>query len=265
MEFWIENNMEMENGRTFKIKAFKQLDSIKTQYQHICVFETQSYGKVLSLDGTVVMTELDEFCYHEMIAHVPILCHPSPEQVLVIGGGSGGIVREVLKHKTIREVHLPDMAQAMSDPRVIHVYQNGAQYVKRHEGIFDVVIVDFFDLIKHGKTLLQEPFYRAIHGALRETGICVTQAENFFYHGEIIKTLFEFIPKIYSEYGYYYTNIPSYLSGIIGFAFLSNKINPYKINIDSKRIPPDLKYYSVDIHKAAFVLPEFANKYIKRS
>lgn len=280
MEFWIEENFEIAQGRTVKIKVLKQLDSIKTKFQQIDVFETLSFGKMFTLDGVIMMTEFDEFCYHEMIAHVPMLSHPNPEQVLVIGGGDGGTVREVLKHKMVREVHLceidkgvidiaykhfPDIADAMSDSRVIHAYQDGAQYIQKHKGKFDVIIVDSSDPIGPGEILFKEPFYRGMYESLRETGICVTQAESFFYHGEIIKGLFDFIPKLFTEYGYYYTNVPTYPSGLIGFTFLSNKINPYQVEIDQARIPDDLKYYSPEIHNASFVLPEFANKYIKRT
>ncbi|MCE9501874.1 MAG: polyamine aminopropyltransferase [Leptospira sp.] len=280
MELWLDEQLELKNGRAMKMRVVKTLDSIKTPFQQIDVFETQAFGKVFTLDGVIMMTESDEFSYHEMITHVPMMSHPNPEYVLVVGGGDGGTVREVLKHSSVKEVHLceidkgvvdisrkhfPAIAKAMSDKRVVHAYEDGAKYVKKNKKKFDVIICDSSDPIGPAEVLFREPFYRGMEGALRDIGICSTQAESFFYHGDIIKALFEFIPKVYKEYGYYYTTIPTYPSGIIGFTFLSNKVNPYKVEPDIKRLPKGLRYYSTELHKAAFVLPEFAKKFVKRS
>ncbi len=280
MELWLEEQLELANGRAMKMRVLETLDSFKSPFQQIDVFKTQAFGKVFTLDGIIMMTESDEFSYHEMITHVPMLSHPNPEYVLVVGGGDGGTVREVLKHSSVKEVHLceidkavvdmskkhfPSIAKAMSDKRVIHAYEDGAKYVKANKKKFDVIIIDSSDPIGPAAVLFSEGFYKAMHGALRETGFCSTQAESFFYHGDIIKSLFSFIPKIYKEYGYYWTAIPTYPSGIIGFTCLSNKLNPYNVVVDPKRVPKGLKYYSAEMHKAAFVLPEFAKSYIKRS
>jgi spermidine synthase len=279
MELWLDEQLELSNGRAMKMRVLRTLDSIKTPFQQIDVFETQAFGKVFTLDGVIMMTESDEFSYHEMITHVPMLTHPNPEYVLVVGGGDGGTVREVLKHKSVKEVHLceidkgvvdmarkhfPDVAEAMSDKRVVHAYEDGAKYVEDHKKKFDVIIIDSSDPIGPAAVLFSEGFYKSMSGALRDTGMVSTQAESFFYHGSIISELFSFIPKYYSEYGYYWTAIPTYPSGIIGFTCLSNKIDPYSFPIDTNRIPKGLKYYSAEMHKAAFVLPEFAKSYIKR-
>jgi spermidine synthase len=280
MELWLDEKLELENGRAMKMKVLRTLDSVVTPFQKIDVFETQAFGKVFTLDGVIMMTESDEFSYHEMITHVPMISHPNPEYVLVIGGGDGGTVREVLKHKSVKEVHLceidkgvvdmarkhfSDIAKAMSDERVVHAYEDGAMYVEKNKGKFDVIIVDSSDPIGPAAVLFSEEFYLKMSFALKETGFISTQAESFFYHGNIITELFKFIPKIYKEYGYYWTAIPTYPSGIIGFTCISNKLNPYEIEIDKTRVPTGLKYYSPEIHKAAFVLPEFAKKFIKRS
>lgn len=279
MELWLDEQLELSNGRAMKMRVLRTLDSVKTPFQQIDVFETQAFGKVFTLDGVIMMTESDEFSYHEMITHVPMLTHPNPEYVLVVGGGDGGTVREVLKHRSVKEVHLceidkgvvdmarkhfPDIAAAMADSRVVHAYEDGAKYVEEHKKKFDVIIVDSSDPIGPAAVLFSEEFYKSMAGALRETGMISTQAESFFYHGSIITELFSFIPKYYREYGYYWTAIPTYPSGIIGFTCLSNKVDPYSFPVDTSRIPSGLRYYSEDMHRASFVLPEFAKKFIKR-
>lgn len=280
MELWLDEQLELNNGRAMKMRVLRTLDSIQSPFQKIDVFETQAFGKVFTLDGVIMMTESDEFSYHEMITHVPMMTHPNPETVLVIGGGDGGTVREALKHKSVKEVHLceidkavvdmarkhfPDIAQAMSDPRVVHAYLDGAKYIQDNPNRFDVIIVDSSDPIGPAAVLFTEEFYKGMVTALKPTGVISTQAESFFYHASIISSLFEFIPRHYKEYGYYWTAIPTYPSGIIGFTCLSNSINPYNVQIDKSRIPTGLRYYSSEIHKASFVLPEFAKKYIKRT
>lgn len=280
MNIWYTEGLEIEKGRKISYRVTKTLDSIRTPFQKIDVFETQSFGRMFTLDDVTMVTEFDEHSYHEMIAHVPMMSHPNPKTVLVIGGGDGGTVREVLKHPSVEEVvlceidkgvvdacydYFPEISAALKDKKVTHYYDDGAKYAREHKGKFDIILVDSSDPVGPAEVLFKEPFYRDMATALSETGIIATQAESFWYHGDVIASLFEFIPKIFSEYGYYYTTIPTYPSGIIGFTFLSNRINPYSVSPDPARIPPGLKYYSAEMHKSAFVLPEFAKKYIKRS
>jgi spermidine synthase len=280
LEIWYTEGLEVAKGRKVSYRVTKTLDSIQTPFQKIDVFETQSFGRMFTLDDVTMVTEKDEHSYHEMIAHIPMMSHPNPKTVLVIGGGDGGTVREVLKHPSVEEVvlceidkavvdacykYFPDIAKAMKDKRVIHHYDDGAKFARDNTGRFDVILVDSSDPVGPAEVLFKEPFYKDMASALSTTGIIATQAESFWYHGDVISSLFEFIPNIFPEYGYYYTTIPTYPSGIIGFTFLSNQINPYNVIPDSKRVPQGLKYYSPEIHKAAFVLPEFAKKFIKRS
>ena len=280
MADWIEEILELPNGRALKIQVTKKLESTKSEFQQMDVYDTVSFGKIFTLDGVVMMTELDECGYHEMIAHVPLMCHPNPQKVLVIGGGDGGTVREVLKHKSVKEVHLceidkmvvdlslkhfPEIAGAMNDPKVKHVYADGAQYAKDHPNTFDVIMVDSSDPIGPAEVLFRKPFFESLKLALTENGICTNQAESFYYHGKIIQGLFDFIPEVFNKYGYYFTVVPTYPSGIIGFTFLSDTISPYTVAPDFSRMPEGLRYYTPEIHKAAFALPAFAQKYIKKS
>lgn len=280
MELWLTEELELNEGRALKVKITKVLESMMTKYQRLEVVETQSYGTMLLLDGVIMFTDRDEFCYHEMLAHVPMMSHAKPERALIVGGGDGGVMREILKHPTIKEVvlcdidemvttvskeHFPQIACSFGDPRAKILHADGAEFIRQHPDYFDVIIVDSTDPIGPAVALFQEPFYRSVKKALRAGGIAVTQAESFHYHRETISSLFAFIPSIFAEYGYYWTSIPTYPSGIIGFTFLSDSINPYSFEIDPARVPSGLKYYSTDIHRAAFTLPAFAREFIKTS
>ncbi|MCB1157051.1 MAG: polyamine aminopropyltransferase [Leptospiraceae bacterium] len=279
MELWFEEKLDVKEGRVMRLRVDRTLETIQTPFQRIDVFETPAFGRMFTLDDVIMVTEKDEFSYHEMIAHVPMMTHPSPERVLVIGGGDGGTVREVLKHKTVKEVHLceidkgvvdiaykyfPEISNAMKDSRVKHFYEDGAAFVENHKGYYDVILVDSSDPIGPAEILFKRPFYEGLRNALRETGVVATQAESYQYHGDIIKGLYKFIPEVFEEYGYYWTAIPTYPSGLIGFTLLSNKIDPYSVEPDPTRIPEGLKYYSKDIHKACMVLPKFASEYIPK-
>ena len=279
MELWFDEVLELKNGRALKIRIKDVIESVTSPFQKMDVFDTYAFGKMFSLDGVIMMTEFDEHAYHEMITHVPMMTHPNPETVLVIGGGDGGTVREVLKYPSVKEVHLceidkmvvdmslkhfPDVASAMNDPKVKHVYDDGAKYIENNPGKFDVILVDSSDPIGPAEVLFKKPFYESMRKGLTETGICTTQAESFYYHGETIKGLFDFIPDVFENYGYYYTVVPTYPSGIIGFTYLSNRISPYETIPDMKKLPEDLRYYTPEIHKAAFALPAFAQKFIKK-
>lgn len=280
MENWFTESLEVEKGRKMSFRVTETLDSIQTPFQKIDVYQTQSFGRMFALDDVTMLTEKDEHSYHEMIAHVPMMSHPNPKTVLVIGGGDGGTVREVLKHPSVEEVvlceidkgvvdtcykYFPEISAALKDKKVVHHYDDGAKYARDNKGRFDIILVDSSDPVGPAEVLFKEPFYRDMAAALTETGIIATQAESFWYHGDVISSLFEFIPKVFPEYGYYYTTVPTYPSGVIGFTYLSNKVNPYNVTPDKSRVPAGLKYYSPEMHKAAFVLPEFAKKYIKRS
>ncbi|MDP8226100.1 MAG: hypothetical protein P9L89_00455 [Candidatus Celaenobacter polaris] len=146
-EIWIEEKLEIKNGRAFKVRITKSLEKIKSEFQEIEVVESESFGKILLIDGVIMLTEADEFCYHEMIVHVPLCVHTKAQKVLVIGGGDGGTVREILKHDNIKEVevceidekvievskkHFPYLANGFNDPRVKIYCEDGNKFIKNH-------------------------------------------------------------------------------------------------------------------------------------
>jgi spermidine synthase len=245
--------------------------SKKSKYQKIELYNTEKFGKVLLIDGIIMLTEADEFAYHEMIAHVPLSIHPLAKKVLIIGGGDGGAAREILKHDIeeldiceidsdvidICKKYLPTLANSFDDKRVKVIHKNGADFIKDKKEEYDVIIVDSTDPIGPGKELFTEEFYISLYKALKKEGIAVTQSESMFYDKDVIKELFSFSKKLFPIVKYYYTLVPSYPSGMIGFSLCSKKYDSF----NDKGIK-GLKYYNADMHKASFKLPSFMEKII---
>jgi spermidine synthase len=279
MGFWFQDSIEFVPGCTLSVKIKDFLVRTRSKFQDIWVVETQGLGRMLVIDGVTMLTEFDEFAYHEMISHVPLLVHPKPSRVLVIGGGDGGVVREVLKHPEVESVHLceidkkvvdvcreylPSQAGCLDDSRVKIFYEDGAKFVADRPGSYEVIIVDSTDPFGPGQVLFQRPFFLSMKKALTKDGIAVTQCESFHLHRQVIEGVFSFARKLYPVMGYYFTIVPTYPSGIIGFSFCSLGRDPIK-DIDEARAKrlKDLRYYSPEIHRGAFSLPRFASGFTK--
>jgi spermidine synthase len=279
-QLWFEEMLELNAGRTLKIKINCLIEQCDSPFQRIEIYETKPFGRMLVLDGVIMCTEWDEHAYHEMITHVPLCVHPSPRRVLVIGGGDGGTVREVLRHPGVQLVHLceidgevvrlskkhlPSLASALDDPRVTVYNEDGAKFVQERKGGYDVIIVDSSDPIGPAEVLFSEEFYVSMKESLGDDGIAVTQAESFFYHGDIVHRLTGFARKHYSVPGYYFTVVPTYPSGVIGFTFCSKKYDPLRdFNEEkAKSLLPKLKYYNPGIHRGSFALPSFIKNRIQ--
>ena len=277
MELWLYERpiFSEAQGWSYRIKIKKALETYRTKYQDIAVYESVEFGKIFTLDGVVQLTEHDEPHYHEMLTHVPMLSHPNPEKILVIGGGDGGIVREALKHPSVKEIHFceldedvvkiarkyfPNISCGLDDPRVKHVYSDGCEYVKQFKDYFDIVIVDSTDPVGPAEVLFSKAFFADIKASMKHEGIFVNQAENFAYksHFDSVSNLFSFLPELFPHRGYYFTIVPTYPAGIIGFTFLSKGTNPYAVTVDEARVPENLRYYTSELHKASFAIPKFA-------
>ena len=272
----IEDSWDKKSGKTIQIDG-ELIYSSQSNYQHMEVFETKYFGKLLRLDGVIQMTEFDEANYHEMIAHVPLSSHNCPEDILVIGGGDGGAVREILKHRDVKKVHLveidqqvinickkffPDVSCALDDERVSIINVDGADHAKFCNDLYDVIIIDSTDPFSVGESLFKESFYSNLKNLLKYNGIIVSQSESMFYDLDLIKNMHEFKKKYFKYVKYYYTMVPSYPSGNIGFQLCSNV--DYSHNKVSNTIMDfkvdnfyDLKYYNSSIHFSSFVTPNF--------
>lgn len=258
------------------IKVDKQLYSGKSNFQQIDVFESPEFGRFLTLDGYMMLTEKDEFIYHEMIVHVPMAVNPDIKNVLVIGAGDGGVIRELTRYKTIEKIdmveideevvkvckkYLPQTACAFDDERVSVYYQDGLKYIRKCENWYDLIIVDSTDPFGPGEGLFTKEFYGNCYKALNDTGIMVNQHESPFYHDDAIamqrahKRIVESFPisKVYQAH------IPTYPSGHWLFGFASKKYHPVK-DMDEKKwnaLGIKTKYYNSELHRGAFALPNY--------
>jgi spermidine synthase len=277
---WFHERGELWPGQAMTIKVKEVLDHHRSDFQDILVFESESYGRVLVLDGVIQVTERDEFSYQEMIAHLPLFAHPNPKRVLVIGGGDGGVLREVAKHPGVEEIveceidrgvidaskkFFPSLSKGYDDPRVkVHV-MDGAKFLEENQGSFDVIITDSSDPIGPASILFETPFYDAMHKSLREGGIVCTQGECMWLHVDLIKPLVDSISRIYTSVEYAYTTIPTYPSGQIGFIIATKgRTEGCKkpVRIPSDNLQNNLRYYTPELHEASFVLPAFAKRAI---
>lgn len=268
-----QESLEDERGAATTIAIRNILEERQSKFQKIEVFDTVPFGKMLVHDGVIMLTQYDNFAYHEMIVHVPMMAHPNPKRVLVVGGGDGGTLKEVLKHSSVEEAvlceidgdvidvarkHFPELAQSFDDPRATVVVDDAAEYIKNKKGYFDVICVDSSDPIGPAEVLFRKAFYQSLHEALADDGIAVTQSESMYYHRDLIAQLYEQNKPIFAHASYYYALVPTYPSGTIGFSFCSKKYTADE-NLDVKRFEAlnNLQYYTLDIHKASFKLPAF--------
>ena len=271
MDLWIREMQNENVAMTYKVK--ETLHTEKTKYQELAILDTYDFGRMLVLDGIVQTTIRDEFAYHEMITHIPLFTHGNPKKVLVVGGGDGGTIREILKHKSVEKAvlceiddrvvelskkYLPEISCKLSDPRVEVFIGDGIKYVQEHKNEFDVAIIDSTDPIGAAEGLFSARFYKSVFECLREDGIFTAQTESPFFSPEIVKKVFSDIKNIFPITKLYMGNVPTYPGVHWSFTLGSKKNDPEKTDIDS--IPElDTKYYHKDLHRACFVLP----KYIK--
>lgn len=255
------------------LKVNKILHVEKSLYQDVLVFESETYGNVLVLDGVIQCTERDEFSYQEMITHIPIASHPNPEKVLVIGGGDGGVVREALKYDNVKEVvlcdideavprvsklYLPHMAELLTDPRVTVHIGDGFAFLQSHEGTYDVIVTDSSDPVGPAASLFQKPYYQLLHDALRSGGHIAAQGECLWLHLPLIKEVRANAQEIgFAHVEYAFTTIPTYPSGQIGF-LLAGKTGGQGLREPIKGPNSSTRYWNPDVHRASFVVPEFA-------
>ncbi|KAF7597557.1 hypothetical protein BBP40_000035 [Aspergillus hancockii] len=276
---WFAEKSDMWPGQAMSLKVNQILHHEKSKYQDVLVFESSDYGTVLVLDNVIQCTERDEFSYQEMITHLAMNSHPNPKKVLVIGGGDGGVLREVVKHETVEEAtlcdideavirvskkYLPGMSLGFQHPNVkVHV-GDGFEFLKQRQNEFDVIITDSSDPEGPAESLFQKPYFELLRDALRDGGVITTQAENQWLHLSLITDLKKSCKEVFPVAEYAYTTIPTYPSGQIGFMVCCkdatrNVREPVRswTREEEERL---CRYYNQDIHRASFVLPNFARK-----
>ncbi|ERK31223.1 polyamine aminopropyltransferase [Clostridium intestinale] len=281
MELWYTEN-QTENVK-FSMKVKEHIFTGQSDFQKIDIIDTYEFGRVLVIDGWTMVTEKDEFIYHEMITHVALGVNPNIKRALVIGGGDGGTVRELTSFKNIEEIHmveidpvvveasikyLPFTSSKLSDERVKVFYQDGLEYVKDKEDYYDIIIVDSTDPIGPGEGLFTESFYKDCFKALTKDGIMVNQCESPYYpnNAREMKRSYSKIKNIFPICEVYQYNMPTYASGHWLFGFASKKYHPLKDfkGFEFKEKLNYTKYYNEDIHRGAFALPNYVKNNLEK-
>jgi len=267
MELWFKELHDPSSGITFKVKNY--LYSGQSPYQKIDLFECETYGKVLTLDGMVMLTERDEFIYHEMISHPALRIHPNPEKVLIIGGGDGGTVREVLKYYEVKKVvmveidkevvevskkFLPSIACRLDDPKLEIRYEDGVEFVKNCKEKYDIIILDTSDPVGPAQSLYRRDFYENCKKCLSDKGILVTQAESPWAQLNTIVSLLKEIKGVFEKTSLYLAHIPTYPGGLWAFLMMGKDFDLNQIKRDIKG---PTRYYNDEIHEAMTALPQY--------
>jgi len=274
MDYWF-SEFQTPNVK-LSIRIDKQLFSGQSEFQRIDVFDSPEFGRFLALDGYMMLTEKDEFIYHEMITHVPMAVHPKVKNVLVIGAGDGGVIRELTRYPEIETIdmveidplvvevckkYLPQTSCRLNDPRLSIHYEDGLKFIRTCNDCYDLIIVDSTDPFGPGEGLFTREFYGNCYKALREDGIMVNQHESPFYNQDAAacqrahKRIVESFPisKVYQAH------IPTYPSGHWLFGFASKKYHPLN-NLrvkEWKKLHIKTRYYTTNLHRGAFMLPKY--------
>lgn len=274
-ELWVE---ELQDGAYgMKWRAKELLFKGKSDYQTVEVYDTESHGRMLLIDGLLMTSERDEFVYHEMIAHVPLFVHPKPRRVLVVGGGDGGTVRECLKHASVEHVDLveidgvvvdaarkflPSTAGCLSDGRVRVRIEDGVKFMAQAGEPYDVILIDSTDPIGPAAPLFGPEFYGNVKRRLGAYGLVVAQGECPFYRLDVQKALASVVRGVFGAAALYNYHNLTYPGGLWSFV-IAGKAAPDVTAPDEARVAalqPELRYYNLETHKAAFALPEFMKR-----
>jgi len=266
------------------LKVKKTLVSEKSRYQKIDILDTYEFGRILVLDGIVQTTEADEFIYHEMLTHLPMLSHPHPERVLIIGGGDGGILREVLKYP-VKEVYLVEIDEkvielsktylpaicgnSFNDRRANIIIDDGANFIKERKRKFDVVIIDSSDPIGPAKVLFSLNFYQDSFDVLSDSeGIFAQQTGSPFLQREELPHVYKTLNEVFPFVAGFLAAVPTYIGGLFSFVFASRAIDPLKVRLSEiekryRELKLETRYYNPEIHLASFVLPTYIEQAVE--
>ncbi|MEX2463825.1 MAG: polyamine aminopropyltransferase, partial [Balneolaceae bacterium] len=262
----------------------KLLFSEQSEYQTVEVYETDTWGNLMTIDGMVMLSEKDEFVYHEMLSHVPMFTHPDPKRVLIIGGGDGGTAREVLKHPGVVQVDMVEIDKTVVDaskrhfpgvgdfenPKLNVLYEDGIAFIKNVNKPYDVIIIDGSDPVGPAEGLFEKDFYAYCKNALTENGVLSTQTESPWVESYYpsMKKVFTSLDELFPVAGMYLSFIPLYPAGMWSMGLASMINSPLNDDVitrikSSGELLSTLKYYNPDIHRASFALPNFVRNIIE--
>jgi spermidine synthase len=270
MDVWFHERQTEDLALGLHVKAVLRRET--TRYQELLVLDTYEFGRVLVLDGAVQLTERDEFFYHEMMAHVPLFAHERPRRVLIIGGGDGGCLREVLRHPEVEEAVLcdidervsaaardffPSLAVAFDDPRARVVHEDGVRRIAAEPEAFDVVIVDSTDPVGAAVGLYQASFFQAAFSALRADGIVVAQSESPLNLVEPLLMVQRGLRSAFANVSLYLGPVPTYPSGLWSYSIARKGEGDFR---PRRRSTLATRYYTPELHEASFLLPPFVQE-----
>ena len=280
MEMWFHD--EHTDNVKLAIRVDYQVFSAQSEIQRIDVLESKEFGKILVVDGDLMLTEKDEFIYHEMISHVPMAVHPQVEKILVIGGGDGGVVRELAKYDTVEQIdvveadpllvevcrkYFPQMACSLNDPRVHIYHEDGLRFIRSKSDAYDLIIIDSPNPFGAGEGLFTKEFYGNCFNALHEDGIMINQHESPFYKEEAFQCqrMHKRIIESFPISRIYQAHIPSYPSGHRLFGFASKRYHPIHDmdGIQWKLRGIQTKYYLPRLHEGVFALPAYVEELVQ--
>ena len=266
MQLWfIENESP---GMAIALKATGTVYREKTKFQDLTILDTVGAGRALILDGCIMTSDMDEFIYHEMIAHVPLCTHPAPKKVLVVGGGDGGSIREILKHESVEKAvladidegvieaakkYLPNTSCKLEDPRCHVKIGDGFMHVNTHPSEYDVILCDSTDPVGPGMILFSEEFYQGVYNSLKNDGIFVAQTESPFFYKDVLSNVSKTLKNIFPIVKTYVTVMPTYPGALWTFTLASKVYDPIE---SMRKLDLETKFYTPDLHKASFVLPK---------
>lgn len=278
-EWLTEESFHQKYSMGFKVK--QHLHSEQSKYQKIDVYETESVGRLLLLDGKTMVSDKDEFVYHEVVSHIPYMVSRSCRKVLIIGGGDGGVVREFVKHSDIERIDLveidervievskkyfPDCTSGLTDPRVRVLPEDGFAFIKRAKSEYDIIVVDSTDPVDFASGLFTDEFYQDVYNALTEDGIMMNQTENPFLDEWGIKNIYSNMRKVFPQVSSFSAPMLIYPGVYWTFGFSSKKYRPTDLNPAKMHhmtsLERTLKWYNMDWHKGCFSISNFHKRMI---
>lgn len=263
-------------GQSFRVDEILFED--KSEHQHLLIFRNEQFGRVMALDGIVQTTERDEFIYHEMLTHVPLTAHGNAKRVLIIGGGDGGILREVCKHQTVAHITQVEIDQAVidlaktwlpahssgayDDSRANIVIGDGFDFVQTTDERFDVIISDSTDPLGPGEVLFSKDFYAGCRRCLQPGGVLVTQNGVPFMQTDELSNTASRLSRLFQDSTFYTAAVPSYIGGLMAFAWASDTVSLRRSDLQTVKqrwLAQNIKsrYYTPELHQAAFALPQY--------
>jgi len=272
---WYSELHDGHSGLTLKIDRL--VETLNSPFQRIDVIHNHDFGKLLVLYGSLMVCDNDNNAYNEMLAHVPLFTHPSPKEVLIIGGGDCGCLTEVLSHPEVKRCtmceidekvvevskrHFPHLTKGATDKRANLVFDDGKKFIEETDEKFDIILLDLSDPVGPAADLFQKKFHKKVYECLKEDGIMVAQSESPFFNKKTVKQMYKNLFDIFPIVKMYTCHMPIYPSAMWSFAFCSKKHDPLDDfrELEANNHKSKTRYYNAEVHRGSFALPQFARE-----